>query len=216
VNQVYPRAPPDQRGDRSTTQDCGACSITSPRLRSHLFIGVGATASCRPRDKDLRSGNRHRTSAERRALVVARRRVESVARRRRHSAIRSAQRSPGSHRMTADAAASRLLHEAATALGLTAVGADAGVKDLRWRTPIVAQRGISAQPATEADRRGTGRRIGGPVSRHGPAPLHRDRRPPLSVARPGGAAPRSGDAGRYTGVIAESSLNPTLSRVEEC
>jgi hypothetical protein len=30
----YPRAPPDQRSDRSTTQACGACSITSPRLKS--------------------------------------------------------------------------------------------------------------------------------------------------------------------------------------
>src|SRR6202790_4363415 len=42
----------------------------------------------------------------------------------------------------------------------------------------------AAQPATAADpdRAGAGRRIDGPLSRHGPASLHRDRRPPLSVA----------------------------------
>jgi hypothetical protein len=69
------------------------------------------------------------------------------------------------------------------------------------------------KPATEADRGGTGRRIGGPVSRHGPAPLHRDRRPPLSVARPGGAAPRPGDAGRAAaGAVRLARRSPARRR----
>src|ERR1700676_3593698 len=66
--------------------------------------------------------------------------------------------------------------------------------DIQRRRSCAARRRLSAQPATAADRGGAGRRIGGPFSRHGPPPLHRHRRPPLSLARPGGASPRPGDA----------------------
>src|SRR5271170_8451356 len=38
--------------------------------------------------------------------------------------------------------------------------------DTQRRRPCAARRGLSAQPATEAGAGGTGRRIGGPVSRH--------------------------------------------------
>ena len=56
-----------------------------------------------------------------------------------------------------------------------------------------AQRAADYLPACNRGRPGrNGPPHRRPVSHHAPASLHRDRRPPLSVARPGGAAPRPG------------------------
>jgi antirestriction protein ArdC len=77
--------------------------------------------------------------------------------------------------------------------------------DFQRRRPCAARRGLPAFAATETDRGRAGRRIGGPFRErphHVPAPLCRDRRPPLSLVQSDGAAPSASSAvGRTAGAV---------------